>query len=194
MKNKFDQWLLFFLKWTSPIAITAAVLSVLGISKNSLLMDILGITTILWIIVVIYQVFTIGLSDNKRNQFVRWLAGIKENDERESLIAGVVSKKTFIFMTGILTLLLFLSMLRISIYQTNEIMPNGKKNGEISLGFASQFVQTELEQKTVQEGPQKIHIVRYNGLPLTADGVLIIVMLLQIGAFYTFSRRENKVI
>jgi len=192
MKNKFDQWLLLFLKWASPIAITAAVLSVLGMSKNSLLMDILGITTILWIIIVIYQVFTIGLSDSKRNQFVRWLAGIKENDERESLIAGVVSKKTFIFMTGVLTLLLFLSMLRISIYQTNEIMPNGKKNGEVSLGFASQFIQTDLEQKTVQEGSQKIHIVRYNGLPLTADGVLIIVMLLQIGAFYTFSRRENK--
>ena len=192
MKNKFDQWLLLFLKWGSPIAITAAALSVLGVSKNSWFMDILGVTTILWIIIVIYQVFAIGLSSNKRNKFVRWLAGINENDEREFFIAGVVSKKTFIFMTGILTLLLFLSMLRISIYQTNEIMSNGKKNGEVSLGFAAQMIKSPTEEKTVQEDSSKIHIVRYNGLPLTADGVLIVVMLLQIGAFYTFSRQENK--
>lgn len=172
------------------MAALAATLSALGKSGDTLFYDVIGWITILWVAFLIYTVFTTALSPRLRDSFVRWLSGIKENDERESQITGLVSKKTFIFMTGILTLLLFLSIIRINIYQNGEASPDGKKHGEINFGMALHF--TESENTTVLNEPNRTYLVKYSGLPLTSDGTLLVVMLLQVGAFYFFSRKAEQ--
>lgn len=98
--NKLNQFAIGYLKWASPIAIIAATLSGMGKSDDTIFYDVIGVVTIVWILILTYLVFSLALQDQLRNRFVRWIAGVKENDERESLIAGQASKKTFIFMTG----------------------------------------------------------------------------------------------
>lgn len=190
MKN-FNNWILLYLKWTSPVAALAATLSALGKSGNTLFYDVIGWTTILWIVSLIYIVFVTALTPQLRNTFVRKLSGIKENDERETQITGLVSKKTFIFMTGILTLLLFLSVIRINIYQSTELASDGKKHGEINFGMGLRFVESGITTAETTSESNRNYLVKYSGLPLTSDGTLIVVMLLQLGAFYFFSRKSD---
>jgi hypothetical protein len=50
-------------------------------------------------------------------------------------------------------------------------------------------IKQEQVPPTEQEA-QRMYIIKYNGLPLTADGTLLLVMILQIGFFYYFSKKE----
>ncbi len=190
MKN-FNQLTGAYLKWISPVAIIAAVLSMMGYSGNTIWYDLLGWATILWIAVLIYTVFAVAFNPTLRDSFVRKLSGIKENDERETQITGQISKKTFIFMMGTLTLLLFLSVVRIDIYKGAEPSLNGK-NGAISFGMGLRFIESAPQAEASSTDAGRNYIVKYSGLPLTSDGTLVIVMLLQLGAFYFFSRKENQ--
>jgi hypothetical protein len=189
--NTFNKLVITYLKWTSPIALVAAILSALGKSKGTLFDDIIGVVAILWILSLMYLVFALALQDQIRNRFVRWIAGMKENDERESLIAGTASKKTFIFMTGFIVLLIFLSIIRIDVYQNKNLDPNGKKSGEIYLGMGIKFIQGQSDDSPKDSAEeQRIYLIHYKEFPLAVDGVLIFVGLMQIGAFYYFSRKD----
>ena len=175
--KKFNKYVLLYLKWISPIALLAAVLSTMKYSGGNLFYDITGFATILWIVLLIYIVFVTSLSPARRDSFVRWLSGIKENDERESQITGLVSKKTFIFMTGIVLLLLFLSVIRIDIYHNKDLIAQGKESGMIELGAGLGFIESSDANKIDQTN--RDYIVKYHGLPLTSDGTLILVLALQ---------------
>jgi hypothetical protein len=187
----FNKYVLLYLKWASPIAVLAAALSGFGYSGNNLFYDITGITTIIWLVGLIYVVFTTSLSPSLRDSFVRWLSGIKENDERESQITGVVSKKTFIFMTGILILLLFLSVIRIDIYRNKDLIAQGKEGGMISFGMGLRFIESPDDTKATTD-TNRDYIVKYHGLPLASDGVLVVILALQLGAFYITSRKTEQ--
>jgi len=192
--NKFNNFIIAYLKWISPLAIIVAVLSAMGKSSNSLIYDILGISTIIWILFLVYLVFALTLQEQLRNSFVRWIAGIKENDERETFIAGQTSKKTFIFMTAFIVLLIFLSIIRIEIYQNKIPDLNGKNNGEIRLGMAIKFIDGQTDDKwSDNKDADRNYFIHYKGFPLAVDGTLILVGLFQIFTFYYFSRKENKV-
>lgn len=188
--KKFNRYVLLYLTWTSPIALLAIVLSTMKYSGENLFYDITGFATILWIILLIYIVLVTSLSPARRDSFVRWLSGIKENDERESQITGLVSKKTFIFMTGIVLLLLFLSVIRIDIYHNKDLIAQGKESGMIELGMGIGFIKSNDANKIDQTN--RDYIVKYHGLPLTSEGTLILVFALQLGAFYFFSRKTEQ--
>jgi hypothetical protein len=117
------------------------------------------------------------------------VAGIKEHDERESQITGFVSKNTFIFMTGILILLLFLSIIRIDIYKDKDLLARGKEGGMVRFGMGLHIIDSG--DKTTIDESNRAYIVKYHGLPLAKDGILILILGLQLGAFYQFSRTGN---
>lgn len=189
MKN-FNKYVLLYLKWTSPVALLAAVLSALSYSGDSLFYATTGWMTIVWIILMIYTVLVTSLSPELRDLFVRRLSGIKENDERESQITGVVSQKTFIFMTGITILLLFLSVIRIDIFHNKDLIAQGKEGGMIQFGIGLRFIESDDTNKIDESN--RDYIVKYHGLPLTSDGTLILILGLQLGVFYFFSRKINQ--
>lgn len=193
MKN-LNQWSFTYLKWMSPVAFVAAILSASGQSGSTPFYHVIGWVTSLWIVCLIYTVFSIGLSPERRNSFVRRLSGIKENDEREVQITGDVSKKTFIFMTGVLTLLLFLSVIQISIYRYADPSAVSGDNGAVKVGITLRFIESNSKQATPADELSRDYIVKYSGLPLTSDGTLILVLLLQVGAFYYFSRGSGSFI
>jgi uncharacterized membrane protein len=187
--EKTNSFILRFLKWTSPIAIIAATLYALSKSGDSLFYNFIGIITILWILGFTYIIFGIAFQTQLRNQFIRWITGIKESDEREVYISGQASKNTFILTIAITLLMFFLSVLRVEVSQNKDTSIDGKKNGVIYLGMGLQFLKEA--ESTSSIDAQKKYYINYNGSPLAADGTLITLLVLQLGSFYYFSRRES---
>lgn len=149
-----------------------------------------GVITMLWCISVVYLFFLIAFNEKVKNTVVRKLAGIRENDERETHLTGVISKKTFISMTGVLVLLLFLSSLKVNVYVASEEEVKQGKHGHLAIGMGLTLIAPEKNQNQSDE-LKRNYFFEYNGLPLTADGTLLFVIILQIGAFYYFSKNEN---
>ena len=192
--NKLNKFVIAYLKWASPLALIAAILSALGKSDNTFIYDILGWATIAWVFLLIYLVFALALQDQLKNRFVRWIAGIKEDDEREAFIAGIASKKTFIFMTGLIVLLIFLSVIRIDIYRHKTPNTDVKNHGEVRLGMGVEFIQSDnRDNLTNADDSDRDYLIHYKGFPLAVDGTLFLVGLMQIGTFYYFSRKENQI-
>lgn len=191
--NTLNKYVIGYLKWVSPIALVAATLSGMGKSESTLIYDTIGIVTIIWIVFLVYLVFALAFQEQLRNRFVRWIAGIKENDERETHIAGLASKKTFIFMTGFIILLVFLSIIRIEVYRNQTLNAEGK-NGGVRLGMGIQFIQGAFDEEPKSEiENQRTYFIHYKKFPLAVDGTLLLVGLMQMGAFYYFSRKEERV-
>lgn len=210
MKTKFDQWndwVMKFLKYYSPVMAIAAWASYKGYNTDflqlswlSLIFDTLGWICVLWCVLLFYFFALIAFDDRLKNLIVRRIAGIHENDEREVQLTGEISKKTFISMTGILILLLFLSALKITIYKYPPEAAAQGKHGAILVGLGMSLIKgSETNQvddagtqKTPQDDPEKIYLVDSKGLPLTGDGALLLVLVLQLGLFSFFSRRTMK--
>lgn len=95
-------------------------------------------------------------------------------------------------MTGIVLLLLFLSVIRIDIYHNKDLIAQGKNGGMIELGMGIGFIESSDTNKTDESN--RDYIVKYHGLPLTSDGTLILVLVLQLGAFYFFSRKTEQLV
>jgi hypothetical protein len=192
--EKFNKVVIKLLKYFSPIFVVAVILAMNGYSGDNLFYDLIGSITVLWCSLAFYLFFAIAFNEKLKNAFVRRLAGIRENDEREFQITGVICKKTFISMTGILVLLLFLSALQVNVYKNDEAKTDDGKHGAIQIGMGMSILTSEKDKPQTSEESCRHYIIKYRGLPLTADGVLLVVMLLQLGLFYYFSKRENNLI
>lgn len=196
--EKFNQHLIKFVKYYSPIVIVAITMTIFGFSSESndksltsYLFNIAGWIGMAWCLAVVYLFFSIALNENLKNSFVRWLAGIRENDERETYLTGVASKKTFITVTSILVLLLFLSMLQVSIYRPKEEKQTSDSNGQIAIGMGLPLLSNTKTLPASNE-QNRAYIVNYQGIPLTSGATLLLIIVLQLGAFYYYSRRENQ--
>lgn len=194
--DKFNKYVLVCAKWLFPVAVLTAILgTVFKISDDGIIFNILGVLTVTWIISIIYIAFALAISSRLRESFVKRWAGIRENDERESQIAGQVSKKTFIFMMGILPLMLLLSALEVRIYNY-KTPPAVGQNGSINIGFGLSFMKSgeeKIQEKNLAtDEDNRSYIVNYKGLPFSSDGMLILMIALQMGAFYFFSKKEQQ--
>jgi len=63
--------------------------------------------------------------------------------------------------------------------------------GEINFGMGLRFIESGIATAESTSESNRNYLVKYSGLPLTSDGTLIIVMLLQVGAFYFFSKKSD---
>lgn len=194
--DKFNTVLLKLMKYLSAVVVVATVFDLLGFNTEKpeikawdYFFQTAGVITVLWCFIVVYFFFSIAFNQKIRNTVVRKLAGIKEHDERETYLTGVISKKTFISMTGVL--FLFLSSLNINIYKASEEEIKNGKHGYIAIGLRLSLLAPQNAEKQNADISKKYYI-KYNGLPLTANGIVLIVLALQIGSFYYFSKKENS--
>lgn len=189
--EKFNHYVIQFLKYSFPLVLIAVCGSFFGLKEGNIIYDITGWTTIIWTMTLIYLFIAIAFVPSLRNKVVRKLAGIKENDEREIQITGQISKNVFITMIGACLLLLFLSALRFSVYKASEAEVGPGKTGNVQIGFNTSVVPTKSEVSPHEAS--RSYIVQYSGLPLSIEGVLLLVILLQLGSFYYFSRKQQVV-
>lgn len=136
---------------------------------------------ILWFIGLLYFMFALTFSPKMRNMLLIKLTRIKERDEREVLITGEISKKTFLATLWILIILLFVSILNIDIGKIpKDQVVNGKEH-RISIGLHFKLIENRSETDS---------IFSVNGLPLSNQGLIFLLLLWQIGCYRYLSRYQ----
>ncbi len=128
-------------------------------------------------------IFMLLLVTNKQTQdsTVRYLANIKERDEREELLVGSAAKKSFITTTAVLIFLLFASCFTFTFGKNN----NELKKRYIAIGF--QFLDSQKKSESLDSDGV---ILQHKDIPLSKSTLLLIVLALHVGSFKFRLRRE----
>ncbi len=187
--ERINYFAILYLKYAFPIVALAVALDQMHKSGEGFLWEVLGVMTVAWVALVIYIFFAIAFQRTLRDKVVRKLAGIHENDERESYLTGVISKKTFTASMGIMILMVFLSGLQVNVFRYGPHEAMADKKGAIQIGFGMKLLADPIPS-TPDEPEGRTYMVKYSGLPLTSSGTLLVVMILQLGFFWITSRRE----
>lgn len=155
------------------------------------LWDILGINLMFWIVVTLYLMVSLIASQTLRNDVLMKLARIKERDERESYIAGIASKSTFLSTTAVLICFLFLSFFTVIVAKTpaDQVSP-GEKRGYVSIGMQLSVIETETKTEPQVKDDIFFH---YHDIPITKTGLILIFLLWQIGSYHYFARKAYAV-
>ena len=195
--NKFNQlittYLVYALTLVIPILIWAGLLLPNNKPTSELsivifLWEVLSVHFIFWFIVLIYFFFALLFSSSFRQSILTKLAGIKERDERESIIAGEASKSVFITMLAALIFLFFLSGVSINISKLPPEQIIDGKTKRLSIGF--QFGM--LDFRGYQDKKNNGTLLTIHDLPLTKEGIIILMIILQIGSYHFFTRKYHS--
>ena len=107
--NRFDKYSFYYLIGLSPLIfgfmIWAVATDFMSQSTSGIGWDLFGWVFIAWVLIMLYLVTKMVFSKSVREVLMTKLAGIKERDERESVVAGNAAKFSFL---STLALLLFL--------------------------------------------------------------------------------------
>ena len=193
--KRLDNYILKYFIYFSPFMIIPTIALEMNskikgyITGEGPLFTAWAVLGILWCVSFMYVMFSLVFNEKLKNIFIRKLARIRENDEREAQITGTISKKTFISSIAVLLLFIFLSVVNVHLYRASkEEVPKGNR-GVLFIGADLKFFEpTPNEKKNEPAG--RNYYVNYNGLPLSSDGTLILVLCIQMGLFYYFSRKE----
>lgn len=189
--NRFDQFVLYYFAGFSPVTISFMVWATLSdfAQKNytGLGWDIFGWLFIAWVLSLIYIVTKMLFSRKVRDVVMARLAGIKERDEREVVVAGNAAKFSFLSTFALLLFMLVFSISNLSITKQPNI-DNGKHGG-ISIGFGFKAIDDEAVVHETKDGVEHFN---YKGFPLTKPLMILIMMFWQIGSYHLISRKELR--
>lgn len=187
--NVFDKWSFRYLVYLSPLIIGFMIWAVVTNFQDKdgvgLGWEIFGWLFILWTIDLAYIVTKMLFSSSMRNAIMSKLAGLKERDERESVVAGNAAKFSFL---STLALLIFMFVFSITTLTVRKDAPT-YKHGKGSIGFGGTAVDKEAwthEKNEVSE------VFAYKGIPLTKPTLILILIFWQIGSYHLVARRELR--
>jgi hypothetical protein len=195
--NKVDKILTKFLIFALPFVLIilcwAAISDPNKMSASSgltrIAWDALGWTFMIWIFVSFYIVVKMVIQKTFRDQILGKAAGIKERDERESIIVGEAAKVSFLSTMAFIILLLFFSIFTITLArQTNSQEIDKKKS---SLTIQMNFPLLVEENKHVEIQNNDIEIFTYSGVPLSKSILLLLILLWQVGSYKYIIYKEN---
>lgn len=145
-----------------------------------------GLAFGLWMLSALYLGIALVSSAGFRENFLRKLLKVKDRDEREAMITAVAARRTFFSSIAVTTLLLILTMFQVNIrpLQPEEIRPGGGTK-MLSLGLKFSPWKTQGESADSQK-----EVFAYD-FPITSSGVLLLLLVWQVGAFSWSCRRES---
>ncbi len=194
--NKVDKLLSKYFVYALPLLAIGLLLSFLyGADKlsqdNEILghiNDIFGWMLMTWILVSLYLFPKMILSQSFRDKTLKRFIRIKDADERESLISGEAAKLSMLSTFALMILLLFLSIMTVSIGKIQgENLLKKDKNHFISIGF-DPLLMNKKEKSFSNESKQEIFT--YSGLPLPTSIILLIIFSWQLISFHLFVRKD----
>lgn len=190
--NLFDKWAFRYLVYLSPVIIGFMVWAVITDFKDQqskgLGWDIFGWVFIAWVLDLIYIITKMLFSVQMRNAVMTKLAGLKERDERESVVAGNAAKFSFLSTLTLLIFMLVFSMSTLSIKKDPD-PTNGKKEGSVAIGFHMNAID---DSAIVHEVKGRDEYYNYNGFPLTKPMLILILIFWQIGSYHFIARKELR--
>jgi hypothetical protein len=148
-----------------------------------------GLVFGLWMAFALYLSARLVFSSDIRTEILPKLVSFKERDEREALLTGNATKKTFLTTLAILILLLCLSVFQVSFYQGPPEKAVNGKNKTITLGLGLGLMDDAVKsQKPVPSDVRKVFI-NYAGLPFSKTAVILFLIVWQVVS-YNYSMRR----
>lgn len=191
--NKFDRFSFMYLVGLSPLIFGFMIWAVYTNFNEStgqgFFWDLFGWLFIAWTLDLIYLVTKMVLSPRVREVVMTRLAGMKERDERESVVAGNAAKFSFL---STLALLLFLfvfsvSNLSVSKHPATVSASGEKKHGNVSIGFNLKALDDEA---LVHEQKGEVESYNYKSFPLSKPMIILLLIFWQVGSYHLIARRE----
>lgn len=192
--NRFDQYSLKYFIYTSPVFIIFmiwATYEFAGVADKTTLnggiWDYFAGFFIPWVLILLYTVTKMLFSKNFRDITMARLAGIKERDEREVVVAGNAAKYSFLSTFALLLFMLVFSITTFSLEK--KIEPTTGKNGTFTIGFGMKALDETAYVYEVKDGIKKFD---YKSIPLSKPFMILILMFWQIGSYHLMARRELR--
>lgn len=189
--NRFDRYSFYYLVASSPVILILIIVAIVKDFKNmsgeGLGWDLLGGIFIAWVLTIFYLVTKMVFNKSIREIVMTKLAGMKERDERESLVAGSASKFSFLSTLALLLCLFAFSVTTVTIKKHPKDLNN--KRGLIALGLNINAIDETAfthEQKGDEES------FNYKTLPLSKPIIFLLLIFWQIGSYHLIARKELR--
>lgn len=195
--NKVDRILTKYALYALPFVVVLLVWGLVGdpdklsLSQGGvrLAWDTLGWVFMLWIVVSFYLTLRTVFSAKFRNLMLSRITRVNERDEREVEISQSAAKFSYFSTLAVLLLFLFLSLFTVEVGRHPDKKVRHDKKGYISIGMA--FKGYNLDKVSTEKKDEKGRvIVKYTGLPITHAGMLLFIILWQIGSYHLTVRRK----
>jgi hypothetical protein len=192
--NRFDRYSFYYLAGLSPMIIGFMIWATMtnfvgakGGQGEGLGWDIFGWLFVAWFLIMIYLVTKMLFSRRNREAFMTKLAGVKERDERESVVAGSAAKFSMLSTLALLLFLFLFSSGTMTVTK-NQVAEVGK-NGAVTIGFGMEVLEKDA---VVHEVVNNQNIYKYKGFPLSKAMMILILIFWQIGSYHLMARKELK--
>lgn len=192
--NRFDRYALKYFVYSSPVFIIFMIWASVefkgvadGRTLNGGFWNYFGFFFIAWVLILLYAVTKMLISKKFRDTTMARLAGIKERDEREGIVAGNAAKFSFLSTFALLLFMLVFSVTNLSVIKRPNL--EEKKNGLVTVGFGMKAYDETAITHEKKEGEESYN---YKSLPLTKPILILLVMVWQIGSYHMVARRELR--
>jgi hypothetical protein len=155
--------------------------------------NLAGIFFIVWVLLAILTLFRLLINSTLREQVLSKVARVQERDEREAEISGYASKFSLFANLALLVCLLFFSTININVkkYNKDVVDQNGeKKHGLLSIGFGLKAYD---DKAIVINENHESKEINYNELPVSKSGIIILLIIWQLGMYHFSARSRLKV-
>lgn len=157
----------------------------------AVLHDLTGLVLAVWMALTIYLSARLLLSEVFRDEVLTRFTFMKERDEREALLTGKATKTTFLVTLALLFFLLCLSCFQVSIYRLPPEKAVNGKTGMLSLGVHVDLLQGQAASRQQEEIHRK-DIFLYTALPISATGIILLLIIWQVAWYNLLMRRWIK--
>jgi hypothetical protein len=200
--KKIDQIILWTLGLGFPVVVGLMIWAYTLVGNNSTLKaenyqggvwDFLGTFFILWMILAVVTLFRLLINSDLRETVLSKVARIQERDEREVEVSGYAAKFSFFANLAMLVCLLFFSSLNFDLKKNSHVTYNDKgepKHGQLTMGLALHAYD---DKAILIKNDQEQKEINYTELPISKSGIIILLIIWQIGTYHLSARKKLKV-
>lgn len=191
--ERINKWLLNYLLLSIPLHVLLIVGGLIpafrGVKAVSVAGDILGFNFIAWLFVLVFILVQLLFSTRLRDGFFTSfskLAGIKERDERESLIVDKAGRYAYVSTLCLLVVMLLFYSINFTVGNLPPEKVVDGKHRYITIGFGVALT----DDAPVAKDP--LRIFSNWDLPLSKWSLLFLVIVWHILSFLFYLRRKNR--
>jgi hypothetical protein len=188
MKNllvRLHQAALAYALWGWPVVLLDAGLDAWLGDPASLWRHVLNDAGFAYVLCAAAALITLVADKDRRERAMALLCGVREGDERERAVTGGSAKTTLLLSLALQLVLLVLSLTTVQLVW-NPSVPKGEHHGTLSVGL--KFSSADHLSAFRSASPEAKGYV----LPPASFPILLILILLQVGAFKAFSRSRYE--
>lgn len=150
------------------------------------LWEVMSWSLIIWFLLLFIFMLLLAFRKETQESAIKYLAGMKERDEREEIIMGSAAKRSFTATVSFLVFLLFLSCLTLNIAKIPPDQVIDGKSSSLSLGFR---LMESFGEETTAPSDNKV-IYEHRDLPLSKSSLILLILVWQVAIFRLRARKE----